>query len=117
MLETVLGGVVGFSFFQLTSHPKSPVNRRIPQKKVGRFHITPEVKLQLRNTFIHFHHWLIFGGIYLFIQTTEKAFFHSDVVQGFVIGSIAQGLTYEDRFMVIYNSTKHKVRGKKEFIH
>jgi hypothetical protein len=115
MLETAIGGVLGFSLFTLTSHPKSPLNRKIPSRTVWRFHITPEVKVRLRNSFLHFHHWLIFGAIYVFIQTTEKAVLHSDVVQGFVIGSIAQGLTYEDRFMVFYNSAQNKVRGKKDF--
>lgn len=116
MVETVLGGVLGFSLFTLTSHPKSPVNRKIPQKKVWRFHVTPEVKVQLRNTFIHFHHWLIFGAVYAFTLTTEKTFLHSDMVQGFFIGSIAQGLTYEDRFMVFYKSTEQKIRGKKQYL-
>jgi hypothetical protein len=113
MLETVLGGALGFSLFSLTSHPNSPLGKRLPAKKLWKFHITPEIKVQLRNTFVHFHHWLIFMGLYLFIQTTEKAFLHSDVVQGFMVGSIAQGLTYEDRFMVFYKASTEKIRGKK----
>ncbi len=116
MLETVFGGFLGFSLFTLTSHPDSPISGKFPSKKLWRFHISPEVKVQLRNTFVHLHHWLIFVGVYLFIQTTEKAFLQSDVVQGFVIGSIAQGLTYEDRFMVFYNATTQKIRGKREFL-
>lgn len=115
MLETILGGVLGFSLFSLTSHPDSPLGRKLPAKKVWLFHVTPEVKLRLRNTFVHFHHWLIFLGFYIFIQTTEKAFLNSDIVQGFMVGSIAQGLTYEDRFMVFYKATTQKIRGKKEF--
>jgi hypothetical protein len=115
MIETVLGGALGFSLFSLTSHPHSPINKKLPQRKLWRIHITPEVKVLLRNRFFHFHHWLIFAGIYAFIQTTEKAFLHSDIVQGFMIGSIAQGLTYEDRFMVYYKATAEKIRGKKSF--
>lgn len=117
MLETVLGGFLGFSLFTLASHPESPMSRKVPSKKVWRFHIAPEIKVQIRNTFIHAHHWLIFVGVFVFIQTTEKAFLQSDMVQGFVVGSIAQGLTYEDRFMVFYNATAEKIRGKKTLIH
>ncbi|HRN96745.1 MAG TPA: hypothetical protein PLD54_04830 [Candidatus Levybacteria bacterium] len=40
MLETILGGALGFSLFSLTSHPNSPVNRRLPQKQVWRLVIT-----------------------------------------------------------------------------
>lgn len=115
MLETMLGGALGFSLFSLTSHPNSPLNRKLPQKKVWRFHITPEIKIRLRNTFLHCHHWLIFAGLFIFFQTTEKAFLQSDMIQGFMIGSIAQGLTYEDRFMVFYNAAQEKVPGKKMF--
>lgn len=115
MVETILGGVVGFSFFTLTSHPKSPVNKRIPPKKILNLHITPEIKVLLRNRFIHLHHWLIFTSIYFVAQTSEKAFLQSDMIQGFMLGSIAQGLTYEDRFMLIYQATQRKIRGKKRF--
>jgi hypothetical protein len=36
--------------------------------------------------------------------------------QGFMLGSIAQGLTYEDRFMFVYQATGEKIRGKKLII-
>lgn len=112
-METLIGGVVGFIAFTLTSHPKSPICRKIPQKKFSRFHISPEIKVELKNKFIHFHHWIIFIGIYALILTVEKGFLQQDMFQGFVIGSIAQGLTYEDRFMLVYSSTGEKIRGKK----
>lgn len=112
-MEAILGAAFGFISFTITSHPRSPLNKRIPSKKFKRFHFTPEMKLLFRNKFIHLHHWLIFIGVYGVILTVEKGFLQSDIFQGFVLGSIAQGLTYEDRFMVIYGANKKKVRGKK----
>lgn len=116
MVETVLGGVVGFSLFTLTSHPNSPVGKKIPPKKFKNIQFTPEVKLEFFNRFIHLHHWLIFTSLYIFAHISEKVFLQSDAVQGFMLGSIAQGLTYEDRFMVIYKSTEEKIRGRKKFL-
>lgn len=115
MVETVLGGVLGFSLFTITSHPKSPIGKKIRTRRFSRFHITPEIKVELKNRFIHLHHWIIFTSIYVATHTTERVFLHSDVVQGFMLGSIAQGLTYEDRFMLVYRATQNKIRGKKEF--
>ena len=116
MLETVLGSVIGFSLFTITSRPNSPVGKKLPQKKVGWIHLTPEFRLHFRNTFIHLHHWIICAGLYVVAQMTEKSFLHSDIVQGFLIGSVAQGLSYEDRFMMFYSSTQQKIRGKKDFL-
>lgn len=116
MVETLFGGVLGFSLFTLTSHPKSPLNRKLPQRKFKRVHITPEIKFELRNRFIHLHHWVIFTSVYVVAATSEKVFLHSDMVQGFMLGSIVQGLTYEDRFMLVYRATQQKVRGKRGFL-
>lgn len=115
MFETLFGGILGFSLFTLTSHPKSPVGKRIPQRKIKNIQISPEIKFEISDRFVHIHHWVLFTSLYLITNTTEKVFLHSDVVQGFMLGSIAQGLTYEDRFMLIYRSTEQKIRGKKAF--
>lgn len=112
-MEALIGGIVGFISFTLTSHPKSPIANKLKQRKLSRLHITPEIKFELRNRFIHLHHWIIFIGVYGLILTVEKGFLQADIFQGFVIGSIAQGLTYEDRFMVIYSARHKKIRGKK----
>ena len=117
MVETLVGGVLGFSLFTLTSHPKSPINKKLPAKTLTRrVHVTPAVKLELKNRFIHLHHWFIFTSLYVGAHLSEKAFLHSDVVQGFMLGSIAQGLTYEDRFMLVYHATRSKIPGKKAFV-
>jgi len=112
-METLIGGALGFISFTLTSHPKSPIAGKLPQKKFSRFQFTPELKVELRNRFIHLHHWIIFIGVYALILTIERGFLQADLFQGFVIGSIAQGLTFEDRFMVIYSARHKKIRGKK----
>lgn len=112
-MEALIGGVIGYLSFTLTSHPNSPLAGKLPKKNFKRFHFAPEIKLELRNRFIHLHHWLLFIGVYALILTIDKGFLRTDLFQGFVVGSIAQGLTYEDRFMFIYSAKHKKIRGKK----
>ncbi len=115
-METFIGSVIGFVSFTLTSHPKSPLSKRLPKKKFKNIHIVPEIKLLAKNKVVHLHHWLIFSSVYVASLFIHKGFLQSDVFQGFVLGSIAQGLTYEDRFMIIYHAAGEKIRGKKLII-
>lgn len=112
-MEALIGGALGFLSFTLTSHPSSPLAGVLPKKKFRRFHVAPELKFELRNRVIHLHHWMLFIGVYALILTIDKGFLQADLVQGFVVGSIAQGLTYEDRFMFVYSARHRKIRGKK----
>lgn len=40
-LGTLVGGVLGFSLFWITSHHKSPVKRKLPLKNIKVFTICP----------------------------------------------------------------------------
>ncbi|MEX2012780.1 MAG: hypothetical protein WD967_00080, partial [Candidatus Levyibacteriota bacterium] len=59
--EVALGGILGFSFFWLTSHHRSPVHKRIPEKKYRSVHYLPHVKIERKDRHYHVHHWAIFG--------------------------------------------------------
>ncbi len=99
--ETLIGLVLGFSFFWLTSHPeKSPVRRKIPAKRYKNLHYLPEIKIEHKDRHYHLHHWAIFGISYLPLLLLRKRA-KLNILHGFFIGSILQGLTYHDRFKFI----------------
>ena len=109
MTEVALGGLLGFSFFWLTSHHKSPVSRRLPSRRIKNVHIwssehslhnTPEIRIARKDKHYHVHHWAIFGVSYLPLLLMRRKI-RSKLLHGFFIGSILQGLTYKDRFNFI----------------
>lgn len=100
LAEVAIGGLLGFSFFWLTSHQKSPVNKRLPAKKYKNFHYSPNIKIERKDRHFHMHHWTIFGISYLPLILMRRRI-RSKLLHGFFIGSIIQGLTYKDRFKFV----------------
>ncbi|OGH10357.1 MAG: hypothetical protein A2857_05605 [Candidatus Levybacteria bacterium RIFCSPHIGHO2_01_FULL_36_15] len=100
-----LGGLLGFAFWTLTSHPRSKVNQRLPEKKYKNLHISSQegayLKVHKGNKTFHLHHWLILSGLYLPIIAIRKNILKSKILHGFFLGSIIQGLVYKDRFHII----------------
>lgn len=98
--EVALGGILGFSFFWLTSHQRSPVHRKLPAKKYRNVHYLPHVKIERKDRHYHMHHWAIFGASYLPLIVLRRRI-KSKWLHGFFIGSMVQGLTYRDRFKFV----------------
>lgn len=94
------GGAVGFVFFWVTSHSKSPVNKRLPAKRYRSLHYLPNIKVERNEKHYHIHHWVIFIISYMPVFILRKKI-KSKVLHGFFIGTIVQGLTYDDRFTFI----------------
>lgn len=95
------GAAVGFSFFWLTSNPRSAVHKRLPLKKVRNFHYLPHIKIVRRDTTYRLHHWSTMTGIYFISLLTRKGLVRSKVFHGFMVGSIVQGLLFTDRFSFV----------------
>ena|SRR3990167_349819 len=104
LVKLFLGGLLGYSFFWLTSHPtKSPVRKKLPSKKIKNIHILPEIHIEAKGKKYHMHHWLNMSFLYvLFLTTLKKHKITSRIMHGFMIGSIIQGLSYKDRFRFIH---------------
>lgn len=96
-LEAALGAVLGFVLFWVTSHNSSPVNKKLPVKKYKKVHYSPHIKIERKNNHLHLHHWAIFGVSYLPLLALRRRF-KLNLLHGFFIGSVIQGLTYKDRF-------------------
>jgi hypothetical protein len=100
-LKMLIGAGVGYYFFKTTSRPGSRINRRIPQKQIKNLEILPSIKIKRRDKAIHLHHWLNFTSLYLYLLTRKRKYLRHQLVNGFILGSIYQGLTYKDRFKII----------------
>ena len=107
-LAKILAGLIaGFSFFTISSHQKSPVYKKLPEKKLKNVSYIPNIKIQKDSGHYHIHHWMIFSALYapfVLVKRLRSKFLH-----GLIIGSIAQGLTYKDRFRMKHPS-KAQVR-------
>ncbi len=106
MGKFVAGGLTGFSLFTISSHNKSPVKKRIPEKRIKNISYLPSVKVYKKDEHYHIHHWMIFSLFYanllLLLKLLKKKSLKSKILHGFFIGSIIQGLIYKDRFRVHY---------------
>ena len=102
IVKLFAGLIAGFSFFTVSSNQKSPVYKKLPEKKLKNISYFPNIKIQKENKHYHIHHWMIFSALYapfILIRRLRSKFLH-----GLIIGSIVQGLTYKDRFRVKYHS-------------
>lgn len=100
-VRTAAGTLLGFSFFWMTSHPKSPVNKKLPEKNIKNLSYSPHIRIKKEGKAYRLHHWTIFSFLYLPLIFIKKGFLKSKIMRGFILGSIIQGLTYKDRFDVL----------------
>ena len=109
-MEAFLSGLVSFLLFHLTSRPKSKINKKYPSLKFRRFELFPRINFEAKNKIFHIHHWMYLAPILLITQTVGRGihFLQSDVLNGFIIGGILQGLMYEDSFKFIHHTKEYK---------
>ncbi len=113
MLETFLGGIIGFIVFTAVTHPKSKINIKLPDKKIKNFQIFPRVNVATRNKVIHVHHWITLALTYLIIQ----GFIQLNIINGILLGGIFQGLLYKDRFKILFKEEEYLQQIKKGSLH
>lgn len=98
----LLGGTIGFTVFWLTSHPtRSRVRRKLPHKRVGNITYLPEIRVERKDRSYHLHHWINMGSLYIYLLTRKRRYLKNNLIHGFLLGSILQGLSYKDRFTII----------------
>lgn len=105
-METIIGGVTSFLVFHLASHPKSSISKKIPHARIKRVQFLPNLRIEVKNRILHVHHWMLFASIYLFAQAKGSGILQSDLLHGFLIGGILQGLMCRDSLELIYPATK-----------
>ena len=108
-METLISGIASFTLFHLATRPKSKINKKLPRAKVKRFQLFPRFNVEAKNRIFHVHHWMILAPLYLFAQTIGKDFgiLQSNILQGFMLGGIVQGLMYEDSLKFIHHEREY----------
>ena len=101
VIKELLGGIIGFSLFTMTSNPKSTIKNKLPEEKIKNVELTPNVEVFSKNKIYHIHHWIIFLVLYLPLLTVKRNFLKSKLFRGFLLGNIIQGLLYKYRFKII----------------
>jgi len=97
--QFVPGLFIGYLTWSFLSHPKYPIRKLSLQINLGkRIQILPQLKIfyKKNNAFIC-HHWLHFLLILIFFLIFSNGLIF---LKGFLIGSIGQGLGYQDRFQL-----------------
>lgn len=113
MVEIFVGGSAGFIIFMLATHPGSKVNKRLPDTKFKNLQVFPRLSLSARNRVFHVHHWMFLTPILILIQNLSQ----SNILHGFVIGGIVQGLLYKDRFNFVFRHDEYHLRIKNSSLH
>lgn len=100
--NVALGAAAGFALFWFASHEKSPLKSRLPEKKLKNIALLPNIKIIKDDKHIHLHHWLNITSVYGLLYWKKRNLLGNKLLNGFLMGSIFQGLSYEDRFSIIY---------------
>ena len=75
------------------------VARFFAGKKTGMQGRIKSIFLHTKHYKIHLHHWLFSAAALLILISLN---YYHDVVFGFLIGMIFQGLTYRDFYKIVY---------------
>ncbi len=84
----ILGILIGFLIAKIFSG-----------KKTGEEGKIKSLKFNVKNFTIHIHHWFIATLILVLLVLIK---FYNDLVYGFLLGLIIQGITYPDFYKIIY---------------
>lgn len=92
----LLSSLGGFTLNNLVTKPGTRLNKRLPKIRIKFLELSPSLKIRLGKRTIHIHHWLGYSIILVITFTFNTGFLNSMYAQGYLVGSIAQGLTFPD---------------------
>jgi hypothetical protein len=101
----VLSSILGLSLNHILTHPKSKINKKLPFIKIKCFQISPFFGLKLKTKSIHIHHWVSYSLILIITITITGGSLINSITNGFLIGSIVQGISYPDWKKTIYENS------------
>ena len=67
--------------------------------------IERSLRLSTGKYYLHIHHWIYYFLIIIILYVIN---FYNPIIYGLIIGGIIQGLTYRDRFVIIYRKKDFK---------
>ena len=93
----ILSFFSGYTFSLIFSHPEKK-QHWLPKVKIRNIEVLPNLKIHLRSTTYHIHHWLLFATATISSFFIIEGFFTYLFVKGVFLGITLQGLRYKDRF-------------------
>ena len=88
---------LGYIIFLYFSHPEKK-KHKVPQLRVWRIEILPNIRIHSKSKTYHIHHWVILSMLTTITLINYEGFQYLTIVKGMAIGGIIQGLRYPDRF-------------------
>ena len=96
---------LGYVVFLYLSHPDKK-KHRIPQVRVWRIELLPNIRIHSRAKTYHIHHWLVLSLVTGITLLNYEGFQYLTIIEGMAIGGIIQGLRYPDRFKFRHHPKK-----------
>jgi len=98
---------LGYILFLYLTHPEKKKSK-IPQLRVWKIELLPNIRIHYRGKIYHIHHWAILTLVTTLTLLNYEGFQYLTIVKGVAIGGIIQGLRYPDRFKFRLHQTPNK---------
>ena len=98
---------LGYVLFLYLTHPEKK-KHKIPQLRIWKIELMPNVRIHSRSKIYHIHHWVILTLVTAITLLNYEGFQYLTFITGVAIGGIIQGLRYPDRFKFRHSQTLNK---------
>lgn len=88
---------LGYFLFLYLTHPDKK-KHRVPEVRVWRIELLPNIRIHSRARIYHIHHWAVLTLVTALTLLNYEGFQYLTLIKGIAIGGIIQGLRYPDRF-------------------
>ncbi len=88
---------IGYVLFLYFTHPEKK-KHKIPQVRIWRLELLPNIKIHSRGKIYWIHHWFVLTLLTAIIVLNYEGLQYVTILKGIAIGGIIQGLRYPDRF-------------------
>jgi len=98
-----LGGIVfGYGLTKFLSDPASKIKHQIPLFRFWVIEFIPNLKIKLRKSVLHIHHWIFLSVALVALLWATTSFTQLLFFKSLCLGGIVQGFTFKDRFKIFY---------------
>lgn len=104
---------LGYVLFLYLTHPEKKKNK-IPQLKVWKIELLPNIRIHYKGKIYWIHHWTILTLVTALTLLNYEGFQYLTVIKGVAIGGVIQGLRYPDRFKFRHHQTPNQSYSKVE---
>ena len=99
-IEIAAATSIGAATSWVVSNPGSAVNKKLPEKEIKNIELSPFFGIKEKNKVIHIHHWMFISAFVVSLAAIGEPVKGKRFINGFLLGLIIQGLSYNDRFKI-----------------